>query len=69
MVDPLNYFSLQPVFHDWCNKGRDMCDPVCGMGHIKEPLPLIGKRGPCAAVGFLSRYQSGLLPYVRNKMC
>ena len=23
-VDPLSYFSLQPVLHDWCNKGRGM---------------------------------------------
>ena len=22
---PLSYFSFQPVFHDWCNKGRGMC--------------------------------------------
>ena len=36
-VDPLNYFSFQPVLHDWCNKGRGMCYPVCGMVHIKEP--------------------------------
>ena len=21
-VDPLSYFSFQPVLHDWCNKGR-----------------------------------------------
>ena len=27
MVDPLSYFS----FHDWCNKGRGMCYPVCGI--------------------------------------
>ena len=20
-MDPLNYFSFQPVLHDWCNKG------------------------------------------------
>ena len=20
MVDPLSYFSFQPVLHDWCNK-------------------------------------------------
>ena len=37
-IDPLNYFSFQPVPHDWCNKGRGMCYPVCGMMHIKEPL-------------------------------
>ena len=55
-VDPLSYFSFQPVLHDWCNKGRDMYYPVCGMIHIKEPY--------VAAVGFLSRYLSGPLPYV-----
>ena len=42
-VDPLSYFSFQPVLHDWCNKGCDMCYPVCGMVHIKEPLLLIDK--------------------------
>ena len=35
MVDPLSYFLFYPVLHDWCNKGRDMCYPVCGMMHIK----------------------------------
>ena len=35
MVDPLSYFLFNPVLHDWCNKGRDMCYPVCGMMHIK----------------------------------
>ena len=29
-VDPLSYFSFQPVLHDWCNKGRGMCYPVYG---------------------------------------
>ena len=43
MVDPLNYFSFQLVLHSWCNKGRGMYYPVCGMVHIKEPLLLIGK--------------------------
>ena len=38
------HLSFQPVLHDWCNKGRGMCYPVCGMVHIKEPLLLIGKR-------------------------
>ena len=42
-VDPLSYFAFQPVLHDWCNKGRGMCYPVCGMVHIKEPLLLIDK--------------------------
>ena len=32
MVDPLSYFSFQPVLHDW----RNMCYHVCGMMHIKN---------------------------------
>ena len=51
-VDPLGYFSFQPVLHDWCNKGCGMCHPVCGMVHIKEPLLLIGKSSPCGGSGF-----------------
>ena len=51
-VDPLSYFSFQPVLHDWCNKGRGMCYPVCGMVHIKEPLLLIGKSSLCGGSGF-----------------
>ena len=51
-VDPLSYFSFQPVLHDWCNKGRGMCYPVCGMMHIKEPLVLIGKSSLCGGSGF-----------------
>ena len=59
-VDPLSYFSFQPVLHDWCNTGRGMCYPVCGMVHIKEPLLLIDKSsGYVAAAGFLSHYQNG----------
>ena len=51
-VDPLGYFSIQPVLHEWCNKGRGMCYPVCGMVHIKEPCLLIGKSRPCGGSGF-----------------
>ena len=36
MVDPLSYFSFQPVLHGWCNKGRGMCYPVPGMVHIND---------------------------------
>ena len=64
MVDTLSYFSFQPVLPVWCNKGRGMCYPVCGMMHIKEPLLLIGRVAHVAAAGFLSRYLSGPLPYV-----
>ena len=31
------YFSFQPVLHDWCNKGCGMCYPVCRMVHLKDP--------------------------------
>ena len=51
-VDPLSYFSFQPVLHDWCNKGRDMCYPVCGMVHIKESSLLIDKSSLCGGSGF-----------------
>ena len=51
-VDPLSYFSFQPVLHDWCNKARGMCYPVCGMVHIKEPLLLIDKSSLCGGSGF-----------------
>ena len=47
MVDPLSYFSFQPVFHDWCNKGHGMCYPVCGVVHIKYPSLSIEKSSPC----------------------
>ena len=45
VVNPLSYFSFQPVLHDWCNKG-------CGMVHIKEPLLLIGKSSLCGGSRF-----------------
>ena len=51
-VDPLSYFSFQPVLHNWCNKGHGMCYPVCGMVHIKEPLLLIDKSSLCGGSVF-----------------
>ena len=70
--DPLSYFSFQPVLHDWCNKGRGMCYPVCGMVHIKEPLLLIDKSSLCGGSGFpfsLSEWSLTicLTPYNRKK--
>ena len=62
MVNPLNYFSFQPVLHDWSNKGCGMCYPVCKMMHIKESLLL----SHVVAVGFFFHYLSGPLPYVRR---
>ena len=73
-VDPLSYFSFQPVLHDWCNKGRGMCYPVCGMVHIKEPLLLIDKSSLCGGSGFpfsLSEWSFTICPthITINKMC
>ena len=48
MVGSLSYFSFQPVMHDWCNKGCDMCSPVCRMMHIKDPVLLLEKNSPCS---------------------
>ena len=71
MLDPLSYFSLQPVLHDWCNKGRGMYYPVCGMMHIKEPLLLIGNSSLCGGSGYplsLSEWSFAicLTPYNRK---
>ena len=70
-VDPLSYFSFQPVIHDWCNKGCGMYYPVCGMVHIKEPLLLIDKISLCGGSRFpfsLSEWSLTicLMPYNRR---
>ena len=52
MVNPVGYFSFQPVLHNLYNKGRGMYYPVCAMMHIKEPLLLIGKSSQCGGSGF-----------------
>ena len=70
-LDPLSYFSFQPVLHDWCNKGRGMCYPVCGMVHIKESLLLIDKSSLCGGSGFPFSLSEGslticLTPYNRR---
>ena len=77
VVNPLSYFSFQPVLHDWCTNGRGMCYPVCGMVHIKEPCLLIEKSSLCGGSGFplsLSEWSFTicLTPYNcidANKMC
>ena len=48
VVDPLSYFSFQPVLQDWYDKGCGMCYPVCGMVPIKDSLLLIEKSSPCS---------------------
>ena len=46
------YWAVVLLHHDWCNKGRGMCYPVCGMVHIKELLLLIEKSSLCGGSGF-----------------
>ena len=48
---PIELF-LVPASAPASNKGRGMCNPVCGMMHINEPLLLIGKSSPCGGSGF-----------------
>ena len=67
MVDPLSYFSFQPVLHDWCNKGCGMCYPVCVM-------LLIRLSSLCGGSRFSLSLSEWSLPYDRchitvNKMC
>ena len=69
-VDPLSYFSFQPVLYDWCNKGPGMYYPVCGMVHIKEPLLLIDKSSLCGGSGFplsLSEWSFTICPTSYNR--
>ena len=64
-------FLVKPALHDWCNKGRGMCYPVCGMVHIKEPLLLIGKSCPCGGSGFpfsLSEWSITICPTPYNQI-
>ena len=66
-----NLLNKPLLFHDWCNKGRGMCYPVCGMVHIKEPLLLIDKSSLCGGSGFpfsLSEWSFTicLMPYNRR---
>ena len=55
------------MVHEWCNKGSDVCHPVCGMVHIKDHLLLIDESNHVvAAAGFPSRHLNRPLPYNRK---
>ena len=57
-VDPLSYFSFQPVLTTGVTKAV-VCAILCGLVHIKEPLVLFGKSNLCGGSSFLSHYQNG----------
>ena len=45
-VDPLSYFSFQPLLHDWCNIGRGMYVGCLWDGAYKITLAAIWKESP-----------------------
>ena len=50
----LNISAFPPVLCDWEIKGLGMSSLVYATGHIKDPVPLIGKRrGLSPGGGFL----------------
>ena len=64
MVDPLNYFSFQPVLHDWCNKGMYVLSCLWDDAYKRTFAANAERVAHMAAAGFLSRYLNGPLPYV-----
>ena len=40
MVDPLSYYSFQPMLHNLYYKGYGMCYPVCEL-RLSGPLPYV----------------------------
>ena len=73
-TNPVTEYSFQPVLHDWCNKGRGMCYPVCGMMYMKELLLLIGKSSLCGISRFplslsVWSFTICLIHITVNKMC
>ena len=65
IVDPLSYFSFQPVLCNLCSKGCGMCYLFCGMVHIKETHAANGKSSPCGGSRFpilLSKWSSTVCP-------
>ena len=61
---------VQPVLHDWFNKGHGMCCPVCRIVHIKEPLLLMGKSSICDCSGSpfsLSEWSFTICPTPHNQ--
>ena len=49
-LDPLSYFSFQPVLQTGVTKAV-VCAILSGIVHIKEPLLLIRKSSPCGGSG------------------
>ena len=62
--EPIEYFSLQSMLHEWITKGLGMCYPVCAMVYIKATLLLIGMSSQCSGgSGFSLSLFKWSLPY------
>ena len=59
MVNPLSYFSYQPVLHNWCNIGCGMYYPVWDDAYKRTLAANRERVAHVVAMGFLSRYLSG----------
>ena len=59
-VDPLSYFSFQPVLHDWRNKGCGMSYPDCGMVHIRKKTSNFFRGTGYRIVSFLLEVKCGI---------
>ena len=60
-MEPFNYFSFQPVIHNWCNKDRGVGYHVYVMVQIKYQLLIIDKK--YLAVSFLSHGERDVAPW------
>ena len=47
----MSYLSFQPVLHDWCNKDRGMCYPVCELDNLAHK-PHEGALGVQARISY-----------------
>ena len=60
---PTELFLFKPVLHNLYNKSCGMCNPVCWMVHIKEPLQITEKSSSCSDDSRYPLYPSGLIPH------
>ena len=74
-VDPLRYFSFQPVLHDWCNKGHGMCYPVYFTDRIAHTTAFVtpaGKRNssmsPSSPMGWSNLQEGNRLILFSSKL-
>ena len=66
----MSYLLFYPVLHNWYNKGRTMCYPVCGMVLIGNSSPGSGVSEFLLLLSEWSFTNSYCRRYITiNKMC